>query len=198
MLGDVAAEAMKAALGKKQVTGMGEATKEIPGGRRHTSEPGGYGRKDDEDAPKVQTQRGRGRPKNRADSETGEVMKPDFSAFGVGGKVNLPKHKGAVTRHKMSNKEPGEKVKEAADYGQAQQIYDELADIRAVAKQAQRGGEFPQGFATRLESSIWSAMTLIKNQQPGNAQVSEEEIDEQAVSKKLQRFMGMVNAAKKG
>ena len=104
MLGDVAAEAMKSALGKgkQPVRGMGEATKEIPGGRRHTSEPGGYGRKDDEDAPKVQTQRGRGRPKNRADSETGEVMKPDFSAFGVTGKdIKLPKHKGAVTKHKM-------------------------------------------------------------------------------------------------
>jgi hypothetical protein len=104
MLGDVAAEAMKSALGKgkQPVRGMGEATKEITGGRRHTSEPGGYGRKDDEDAPKVQTQRGRGRPKNRADSETGEVMKPDFSAFGVTGKdIKLPKHKGAVTKHKM-------------------------------------------------------------------------------------------------
>ena len=54
MLGDVAAEAMKAALGKgkQPVRGMGEATREIPGGRRHTSEPGGYGRKDDEDAPR--------------------------------------------------------------------------------------------------------------------------------------------------
>jgi Protein of unknwon function (DUF3008) len=240
MLGDVAAEAMKAALGKGKQPTMGEATKEIPGGRRHTSEPGGYGRKDDEEAPKVQTQRGRGRPKKNADSETGQVMKPDWSAFGVG-KVNLPKHKGAVTKHKMV----GENVA-----GAAQQIYDELADIRAVAKQAQRGGEFPQGFATRLESSIWSAMQLIQSQQPGNAQVREEQVNEQvseddievlerlmdeafaegnnalgnalqtaleriqgdqdegryddeqvnekAVSKKQQRFMGMVHAAKKG
>jgi hypothetical protein len=186
----VAAEAMKAALGKGNQPTMGEATKEIPGGRRHTSEPGGYGRKDDEDAPKVQTQRGRGRPKKNADSETGQVMKPDFSAFGVTGKdVKLPKHKGAVTKHKMV----GENVA-----GAAQQIYDELADIRAVAKQAQRGGEFPQGFATRLESSIWSAMQLIQSQQPNDAQVREEEIDEKAVSKKQQRFMGMVHAAKKG
>jgi hypothetical protein len=138
----------------------------------------------------VQTQRGRGRPKKNADSETGQVMKPDFSAFGVTGKdVKLPKHKGAVTKHKMV----GENVA-----GAAQQIYDELADIRAVAKQAQRGGEFPQGFATRLESSIWSAMQLIQSQQPNDAQVREEEIDEKAVSKKQQRFMGMVSAAKKG
>jgi hypothetical protein len=145
-----------------------------------------------------QGSRGRGRPKKNADSDTGQVMKPDFSAFGVGGKVNLPKHKGAVTRHKMSDKEPGKKVKEGSDHGQAQQIYNDLADIRAVAKQAQRGGEFPQGFASRLESVLYAAMTLIKNQQSGDAQVSEEELDEKAVSKKQQKFMGMVHAAQKG
>jgi hypothetical protein len=240
MLGDVAAEAMKAALGKgkQPVRGMGEATKEIPGGRRHTAGPGGYGRKDDEDAPKVQTQRGRGRPKKNADSETGEVMKPDWSAFGVG-KVNLPKHKGAVTKHKM--------VGEAFSQAAAQQIYDELADIRAVAKQAMsQRSELPQGFASRLETSIWSAMQLIQSLQPsgqlreesdpktwttiedvefvedlmdrafdagsnslGNTlqgvlekikynQDDEEQMNEKAVSKKQQRFMGMVHAAKKG
>ncbi len=144
---------------------MEEAVKEIPGGRRHTSEPGGYGRKDDEDAPRVQTQRGRGRPKKNADSETGQVMKPDWSAFGVGGKVNLPKHKGKVTKHKM--------VGESPDQQQVQQIYNDLAEIRAAAKQAQRGGQFPQGFASQLESVLWSAMTLIQNQQPGDAQVRE-------------------------
>lgn len=81
---------------------VAEATVEIPGGRRHTSEPGGYGRKDDDEAPKQVSAKGRGRPKKGADSDTGEVMKPDWSAFGVTGKVNLPKHKGAVTKHKMA------------------------------------------------------------------------------------------------
>ena len=94
---------------------------------------------------------------------------------------------------------PEYNLKEAgSDYGQAQQIYDDLADVRAVAKQAQRGGEFPQGFASRLESVLYAAMTLIKNQQAGGAQVSEEELDEKAVSKKQQKFMGMVHAAQKG
>jgi hypothetical protein len=41
-------------------------------------------------------------------------------------------------------------------------------------------------------------MQLIQSQQPNDAQVREEEIDEKAVSKKQQRFMGMVHAAKKG
>jgi len=67
------------------------------------------------------------------------------------------------------------KVKEGADQGQAQQIVDDLAELRAAAKQAQRGGEFPQGFASRLEVTLYAAMTLIKNQQPSDAQVREEE-----------------------
>jgi len=156
MLGDVAAEAMKAALGKgkQPVQGMGEATKEIPGGRRHTAEPGGYGRKDDDEAPKVATKKGRGRPKKGSDSETGEVMKPDWSAFGVGGKVKLPKHTGAVTKHKM--------VGEGDD-----------ADIEAAVKLLKKAG-----------------YTVTKG--------DTEQVDEKAVSKKQQKFMGMVHAAKKG
>jgi hypothetical protein len=156
MLGDVAAEAMKAALGKgkQPVRGMGEATKEIPGGRRHTAEPGGYGRRDDDEAPKVQTQRGRGRPKKHADSETGEVMKPDFSAFGVTGKdIKLPKHKGAVTKHKM--------VGEGDD-----------AEVDAAIKMLKKAG-----------------YTVSKDEEP---------VNEKAVSKKQQKFMGMVHAAQKG
>ncbi len=157
MLGDVAAEAMKAALGKgkQPVQGMGEATKEIPGGRRHTSEPGGYGRKSDDDAPKPVVKKGRGRPRKGSDSETGEVMKPDFSAFGVTGKdIKLPKHKGAVTKHKM--------VGEGND-----------ADVEAAVKLLKKAG-----------------YTVTKG--------DTEQVDEKAVSKKQQRFMGMVHAAKKG
>ena len=66
-------------------------------------------------------------------------------------------------------------TKEGTDQGQAQQVVDDLAELRAIAKQSQRGGEFPQGFASRLEVILYAAMTLIKNQQPGDAQVREEE-----------------------
>jgi len=170
MLGDVAAEAMKAALGKgkQPVRGMGEATKEIPGGRRHTAEPGGYGRKDDEEAPKVQTQRGRGRPKKNADSETGQVMKPDFSAFGVGGKVNLPKHKGAVTKHKMVGEEASDDDREVLE-----RLMDEA---------------FADG-KNSLGNAIQGVLEMMSDEEP---------VNEKAVSKKQQRFMGMVHAAKKG
>jgi hypothetical protein len=133
---------------------MAEAVKEIPGGRRHTAEPGGYGRKSDDDAPKPVVKKGRGRPRKGSDSETGEVMKPDWSAFGVGGKVKLPKHTGAVTKHKM--------VGEGDD-----------ADVEAAVKMLKKAG-----------------YTVTKG--------DTEQVDEKAVSKKQQKFMGMVHAAKKG
>ena len=149
---------------------------EIPGGRRVTRRTDSAGISvgaDDGQSSSSDAPRGRGRPK-------GPAKAPERVT-------------GGATKHK-----DGRKVKEGTDQGQPQQIYNELADVRAVAKQAQRGGEFPQGFASRLESVLYAAMTLIKNQQPGNAQVSEEELDEKAVSKKQQKFMGMVHAAQKG
>jgi Protein of unknwon function (DUF3008) len=155
---------------------FGEATKEIPGGRRHTSEPGGYGRKDDEEAPKVQTQRGRGRPKKNADSETGQVMKPDWSAFGVG-KVNLPKHKGAVTKHKMV----GEAVSD-----------DDIEVLERLMDEA-----FAEGNNT-LGNAIQGVIEQIQGEQDEGQYNDDEQVNEKAVSKKQQKFMGMVHAAKKG
>lgn len=74
---------------------ISEATKEVKGGRVHTAEPGGYGRKDDEDEEgnkvkaKSTEKKGRGRPKKDAD-ETGEVKKYDtkqlHNVFGGGKK----------------------------------------------------------------------------------------------------------------
>ena len=186
MLGDVAAEAMRSALGggKGRNAEMDEASddnaftahkraraetpkvgtithgskhdvEEIPGGRRVTrrTDAQGISVGADDGQSSSDAPRGRGRPK-------GPARAPERVT-------------GGATRHKG-----GRKVKEGADQGQTQQIYDELADARAVAKQAQRGGEFPQGFASRLESVLYAAMTLIKNQQAGGAQVSEEELDD--------------------
>ena len=91
-----------------KITQLSEATKETGKGRIHTAEPGGYGRKDDEDdeGKKVKAdapKRGRGRPKKDADA-SGEVKKYDFSAFGVkhGKDIKLPKHdKSKTTKHSL-------------------------------------------------------------------------------------------------
>jgi len=100
---------------------LSEATKEKEGGRVHTADPGGYGRKFDTDEEgdekksekaKPEVKRGRGRPKKGAD-DSGEVKKYDFSAFGVkhGKDVKLPKHdKDKTIKHSL--KEYIEKIDE--------------------------------------------------------------------------------------
>ena len=87
-----------------KISQLSEATKETGKGRIHTAEPGGYGRKDDEDEEgnKVKQDsapRGRGRPKKNAD-DSGEVKKYDFSAFGVkhGKDIKLPAHDKSKTK----------------------------------------------------------------------------------------------------
>ena len=144
MLGDVAAEAMK-----------GAVTRKIAGKRY-----GGSLQKDDEPEVKPAVPRGRGRPKKPTDTEQGAELKPDWSAFGVG-KVKLPAHTGAVTKHKLSDKEPTQKVKEEDD-----------SQLKAAIKMLKKAGY--------------------------KVEKAEEELEEKAVSKKQQKFMGMVHAAQKG
>jgi hypothetical protein len=205
MLGDVAAEAMKQALG---------GGKQVVASEDDDNNPFTNWKKPRAEHPKVgsvergalhdieHTATGR-KVTRRVDPNTGHSVGADDDKPADGEKRGRGRPKGApkgperVTAKATKHKD-GRKTNEGADYGQAQQIYDDLAEIRATAKQAQRGGEFPQGFASRLESVLYAAMTLIKNQQAGSAQVREEEIDEKAVSKKQQKFMGMVHATQKG
>jgi hypothetical protein len=79
---------------------LSEATdRSEPGKVKHTADPGGYGRKDDEDEegnkvkPASTEKRGKGRPK-KATQTSGEDKKYDFSAFGVkhGKDIKLPKY----------------------------------------------------------------------------------------------------------
>ena len=92
-----------------QLDQLNEATTKTKTGLKHTAEPGGYGRKDDEDEEgnkvkaKDTEKKGRGRPK-KATSASGEDKKYDFSAFGVkhGKDIKLPKHdKKKTTKHSL-------------------------------------------------------------------------------------------------
>jgi lipid-binding SYLF domain-containing protein len=82
-----------------QLDQLNEATTKTKTGIKHTAEPGGYGRKDDEDEEgnkvkdKTAEKKGKGRPK-KATSTSGEDKSYDFSAFGVtkGKDVKLPKY----------------------------------------------------------------------------------------------------------
>ena len=91
---------------------ISEATdRSEPGKVKHSADPGGYGRKDDEDEEgnKVKDtsteKRGKGRPK-KATQSSGEDKKYDFSAFGVksGKDVKLPKYdKKKTVKHSLKD-----------------------------------------------------------------------------------------------
>jgi len=203
MLGDVAAEAMKKALGG----GMGRSAEME---EKEDLSPFTNYKKPRADKPKVgsvergalhdieHTATGR-KVTRRVDPNTGHsVGTDDTPAAGDKRGKGRPKGTGKSIGAKGPSGKSKLMTKEGSDSGQAQEIYNELAELRAIAKKAQGGGQMPPGFASRLESSLWAAMTMIKNNQPNNAQVREEELDEKATSKKQQKFMGMVHAAQKG
>jgi hypothetical protein len=109
-----------------QLDHLNEATEKTKTGLKHTAEPGGYGRKDDEDEEgnKVKSdapKKGKGRPKKDADA-SGETKKYDFSAFGVkaGKDVKLPKYdkkKSTVVKGK-SQSHAANKVDDGTDPGE--------------------------------------------------------------------------------
>jgi len=109
-----------------QLDQLNEATEKTKTGIKHTAEPGGYGRKDDEDdeGKKVKAKdtekKGRGRPK-KATQSSGEDKKYDFSAFGVkaGKDVKLPKWDKKKTK-KHSIKEYLDQVESALN--EAEQV----------------------------------------------------------------------------
>jgi hypothetical protein len=89
---------------------LSEATEKTKTGLKHTAEPGGYGRKDDEDdeGKKVKAdapKKGRGRPKKDAD-DSGEVKKYDTSTIGKAlGAGSKPKKEVGTVSKKHSLKE---------------------------------------------------------------------------------------------
>ena len=231
MLGDVAAEAMKKALGggRGRDQGMEEASTGNAFDYKSRREPeaqksgsrihkGTYGTEydgDKDDAKAIaakkkaavaagQGTRGRGRPKRNADSDTGEVMKPDFSAFGD--KVKIKPFTGKITKHKMV----GEDDLDPKDQGEYDQEGDMAKDsIKTVVRHAQAlekilgdNDNLPEWVQSKL-AKIESMMTAVDDYMQNQADDmdmddDQEPIAEKAVSKKQQRFMGMVSAAKKG
>jgi len=92
-----------------KLTQLSEAVKDTGKGKIHTAEPGGYGRKDDEDDEgnkvKAAAKKGRGRPKKDADSSTGEEKKYDAKGLSsvFGGKAPKSTKKGTVIKGKSQS-----------------------------------------------------------------------------------------------
>lgn len=150
----------------EKISHLSEATKEKDGGRVHTADPGGYGRKFDTDeegdekkADKKEpaAKRGRGRPKKGSD-DSGEVKKYDFSAFGVksGKDVKLPKYdKSKTTKHtlkdwieKVDNQVVENEIK--LDEKKDKWIKDAIKSPGAFTKKAKAHGMSTKEFANKV------------------------------------------------
>jgi hypothetical protein len=145
-----------------QLDQLNEATEKTKTGLKHTAEPGGYGRKDDEDEEgnkvkdKTAEKKGKGRPK-KATSTSGEDKKYDFSAFGVtkGKDVKLPKHDKKKTK-KHSIKEYLDKLYEPLNEGGyttapmpgAVAVKDAAGKVVATAKNPAAASAFQKGDIT--------------------------------------------------
>ena len=109
------------------ISQLSEATNEKEGGRVHTADAGGYGRKDDEDSDgkKVKVdapKKGRGRPKKDADA-SGEEKKYDTKSLGsvFGGGQKPKKEVGKVSK-KHSLKEYFDQLEDALNEAEQIQI----------------------------------------------------------------------------
>ena len=208
MLGQVAADAMKKAVrGRDQdmeeaSTGNAFDYKNFkqPEKQKPTSfvHKGTYGTEydgDKEDAKAIATKkraaadagqgkRGRGRPKNNASADTGEVMKPDWSAFGD--KVKVKPHAGKITKHKMV----GENEVDPEDQGE----YDQEGrmakdDIKTVVRHAQalqkvlgdndNLPEWVQAKLAKIEGMMTAVDDYMQNQQDDEMDM-EIEMDEES------------------
>jgi hypothetical protein len=145
-----------------QLDQLNEATEKTKTGVKHTAEPGGYGRKDDEDdeGKKVKSdapKKGRGRPKKDADA-SGEVKKYDFSAFGVkhGKDVKLPAYdKKKTTKHSL--KEYFDQIDERRE-----KMYEaEQIQVKPASQMPKKPGQ----------SSIPGQPQQVQGQTPQNTQV---------------------------
>jgi len=216
MLGDVAAEAMKTAVNKMhsqrnvvdetddenaftahkrpraEVPKVGSVrhgakhdTEEIPGGRRVTrrTDSAGISVGADSAASASDEPRGRGRPK-------GPAKAPERTT------AKAYKHKGdrKVKEDDMDSSEYDQEGKMAKD------------DIKTVVRHAQalqrilgdndNLPEWVQSKLAKIEGMMTSIDDYMQNQESESD--GEEEISEKAVSKKQQKFMGMVHATQKG
>lgn len=212
MLGDVAAEAMKQALGggKKVVADEAEdnnpftnykkprANKprvgDVEHGSKHDIAHTATGRKvtrrtDDQgisvgsetdDEGNAQEKRGRGRPKGPAKGTERVTAK--------------------ATKHKGEREKKGSSGS-VADAGKALQGFmignkPKTAPGKVSVKHKMKEGDF--GPMEEDSSELKAAMALLKKAGYKVSKDGAEEIDEKAVSKKQQKFMGMVHATQKG
>jgi Protein of unknwon function (DUF3008) len=218
MLGDVAAEAMKAALGKgKKVvadesreddddvysyqdpakakthkTASGGTVTRHGGVTRHQAAPGHYGGYDpeshpdkDDDKPGTPAgeKRGKGRPKGTGKS---------IGAKGPSGKSKL------MTRedeHDIEDQGEYDREGEMAK-NQLHTVLRNAKELHNLLGDNDNLPEWVQSKLAKIEGMMKDVSEYMQSEREQDD--GEEELDEKAVSKKQQKFMGMVHAAQKG
>jgi len=135
----------------EKISQLSEAVKDTGKGKIHTAEPGGYGRKDDEDdeGKKVKAdapKKGRGRPKKDAGSD-GETKSYDTKSLGSvfgGGKAPKNAKKGTVVKgkaqsHAANKEDDGTDVEESISYKKKglKEYFDSLDKALLEAEQIQ-------------------------------------------------------------
>ena len=163
---------------------ISEATdRSEPGKVKHTADPGGYGRKDDEETDdegntkKVKPaptgeKRGRGRPAKGSDA-SGKVSKPDWSGFGVSGKdVKLPKwDKKKTVKHSLKDwiESAGVDMLAEGRVKQLQMDLRELTDQEFQAQYKMSKAEARAGLADKKPVSEEGGITI--KPMPGASQI---------------------------
>ena len=161
-----------------QLDQLDEATTKTKTGIKHTAEPGGYGRKDDEDdegnkvKAKDTEKKGRGRPK-KATQSSGEDKKYDFSAFGVtkGKDVKLPKYDKKKTK-KHSIKEYLDQMDKALNEGEEVTIAPAQSNTQVIKQGTKTLGTVtnPQ-LANQIKQSIGKGEMSLAGDQLGEEDI---------------------------
>jgi hypothetical protein len=210
-----------------QLDQLNEAVEKTKTGIKHTAEPGGYGRKDDEDeegnkVKKDTAPKGRGRPKKNADSETGDVKK--YDATGLTDLFGIKKPKGVVGKRsvKHSLKDWIETIDEQnmiAEAGALNAVRDRMQSGQGGALNSVRAGMAQRGAGASAVNQVRQGVQQRLGAMSGKP-VAEEDLDEaglavQPIGKPGQNFLikdpanpsasaittsdpAVVNAAKQG
>lgn len=208
MLGDVAAKAMKDA-----ITSKGGTVTKTKGGIKHSAGPGVYGGSDKDTHP-LDRMKGPSKKKLTGKGEVEEGWDDMMKA--VKDRAAKPKV-GSVERghkHDIEHTATGRRVtRRTDDQGHSVGADD---DETSKADAPKRGRGRPKGTGSKMgakgpsgksklvtkesehdSAEVKQAMALLKKA-GYKVEKAEEELEEKAVSKKQQKFMGMVHAAQKG
>mgnify|MGYP003624369271 CR=1 FL=1 len=151
--------------------------------------------------------RGRGRPKKDADND-GEVMKPDFSAFGMGKTINLPKDKNA---RRIKGRDTRDTVDESAVMKRALDVIEsavmlekEMTDAQMTKREEivkgmkENMAGFEKRYGKRAEAVMYATATKqamaegAHSYMPSGEEIAGKRPEDETVGDKMKKFVKKV------